>query len=79
MDNLIDELPVEKRHPSKLIIICRIKLTGDCGKTGPEWIRCDQSVVFASHSHCFEFHAVLDNYSNGIWLEITLPLVFENI
>ena len=23
-DDLIDELPVEKRHPSKLIIICRI-------------------------------------------------------
>ena len=29
MDDLIDELPVEKRHLSKLIIICRIKLTGD--------------------------------------------------
>jgi len=28
-DNLIDALPVEKRHLSKLIIICRIKLTGD--------------------------------------------------
>jgi len=32
-DDLIDELPVEKRHMSKLIIICRtycrIKLTGD--------------------------------------------------
>jgi len=28
-DDLIDELPVEKRHLSKLIIICRIKLTGD--------------------------------------------------
>jgi len=24
MDDLIDELPVEKRHLSKLIIICRI-------------------------------------------------------
>jgi len=24
MDDLIDELPVEKRHPSKLIIICWI-------------------------------------------------------
>jgi len=29
MDDLIDELPVEKRHLSKLIIICRIKLMGD--------------------------------------------------
>ena len=28
-DDLIDELPVEKGHLSKLIIICRIKLTGD--------------------------------------------------
>jgi len=32
-DDLIDKLPVEKRHLSKLIIICRIscqiKLTGD--------------------------------------------------
>jgi len=28
-DDLIDELPVEKRHLSKLIIICWIKLTGD--------------------------------------------------
>jgi len=28
-DDLIDELPAEKRHLSKLIVICRIKLTGD--------------------------------------------------